>query len=350
MSHSQRSRIVGFVTAFVTFGGLSACGGNGNGGGNTGPTPVLQSITLASGGSVVAGQTIQGTAALSAAARAGGASVTLSSSNTGVATVPGTMLIPEGSQSANFTVTGVSAGTATITGNFGGAQTANLNVTAASIDLVSVALAQTTVSGIGNVQGTVTISGPAPSGGTTVGLSSNSGAATVPTSVTISQGNTTAAFTVTVTTAAAANVTITGTLGATTRTANLAINAVPIVATFRVIPDANTIATGQQCEVQAIPAPGGGSTNLMKCTFDAGASTPQGGITQYIWRFPQVNNVLTFTRTTPTLSNIGLGCGSFGTGNVGTVAERDVTLEVVTPNGNAEVTIRVTFIRNGPCG
>ncbi len=295
MSHSQRSRIVGFVTAFVTFGGLSACGGNGNGG-NTGPTPVLQSITLASGGSVVAGQTIQGTATLSAAARAGGAGVTLSSSNTGVATVPGTVLIPEGSQSANFTVTGVSAGTATITGNFGGAQTANLNVTAAPIDLVSVTLAQTTVSGTGPVQGTVTISGPAPSGGTTVGLSSsNTGAATVPASVTVTQGNTTAAFTVNVMTAAAANVTITGTLGATTRTANLAINAVPIVATFRVIPDPNTIATGQQCEVQSMPAPGGGSTNLMKCTFDAGASTPQGAITNYIWRFPQANNVLTFT-------------------------------------------------------
>ena len=107
MSHIQRFRIVGFVTAFVTFGGLSACGGYGNGGTN-GPTPVLQSITLASGGSGVAGQTIQGTATLSAAARTGGASVTLSSSNTGVATVPGTVSIPEGSQSANFTVTGVS--------------------------------------------------------------------------------------------------------------------------------------------------------------------------------------------------------------------------------------------------
>jgi hypothetical protein len=350
MSHIQRSRIVGLVTAFVTFGGLYGCdSGNGNGGTN-GPTPVLQSITLASGGTVAAGQTIQGTATLSAAARTGGASVTLSSNNTGVATVPGTVSIPEGSQSANFTVTGVSAGTATITGNFGGAQTANLNVTAAAIDLVSVTLAQTAVSGIGTVEGTVTISGPAPSGGTTVGLSSTSGAATVPGSVTVTQGNTTAAFTVTVTTAAAANVTITGTLGATTRTANLAINAVPIVATFRVIPDANTIATGQQCEVQSIPAPGGGSTNLMKCTFDASASTPQGAITLYIWRFPEPNNVLTITRQIPTLNNLGLSCGSFGSGTVGTVTERNVTLEVVTPNGNAEVTNRVTFIRNGPCG
>lgn len=351
MSQIQRSRIVGILTAFAAFGGLYACdSGNGNGNGN-GPTPLLQSITLASGGSVVAGQTIQGTATLTAPARTGGAGVTLSSSNTGVATVPGTVLIAEGSQSATFTVTGVSAGTATITGNFGGAQAANLTVTAAPIDLVSVTLAQTTVSGIGTVQGTVTISGPAPSAGTTVGLSSsNTGAATVPTSVTVTQGNTTAVFTVNVLTAAAANVTITGTLGGTSRTANLAINAVPITATFRVIPDANTIATGQQCEVQAIPAPGGGSTNLMKCTFDASASTPQSAITNYIWRFPQVNNVLTFQRPNPTLSNIALGCGSFGTGNVGTVAQRDVTLEVVTPNGNAEVTVSVTFIRNGPCG
>ena len=215
MFQDHRLRIVGLLTALVIFAGLAACGDdNGNGG----PTPVLQSITLASGGAVVTGATIQGTATLSAAARAGGAGVTLTSSNTAVATVPNTVLIPEGAQSADFTVTGVSAGTAVITGDFGGARTANLNVTAAPIDLVAVTLASTTVTGPGPVQGTVTISGSAPSGGTTVGLSSsNTGAATVPSSVTVNQGSTTQVFTVNVVTAQANNVTITGTLGSTRR-------------------------------------------------------------------------------------------------------------------------------------
>ena len=227
----------------------------GNGGGNQ-PDPVLQSITLASGGSVVAGATIQGTATLSAAAKAGGATVALSSSNPAVATVPGSVLIGEGSTTTNFTVTAVAAGSVTITGTFGGPRTATATVTAP-----------------------------------------------------------------------------------------------PINASFVVVPDANTIATGQQCEVQSVPIGGGSSANLMKCTFDAGASTPQSAITSYIWRFPTTNNnISTITRTTPTLSAITLPCGSFGTGAVGTAADRDVTLEIQTASGNHEVTRAVTFIRNGPCG
>ncbi|HYN06968.1 MAG TPA: hypothetical protein VES67_06235 [Vicinamibacterales bacterium] len=349
MIHNYRLRIAGVLAALSIFVGPAACGGGG--GGNQTPDPVLASITLDSGGSVNAGATIQGTATLDRAAKTGGAGVTLTSSNTSVATVPGTVFIPEGATSERFTVTGVSTGSATITGNFGGSRTATVNVASAPIDLVSVTLAVGTVNGPGPVQGTATISGPAPSGGTTVGLSSsNSGAATVPGNVTVPQGSTTANFTVTVMTAAAANVTITGSLGSTTRTANLAINALPIAANFVVIPNPGTIATGQQCEVQSVPS-GGGTANLMKCTFDASSSTPQVAITSYIWRFPQGNNpVIAFTRTTPTLSGITLACGSFGTGNVGTATGRDITLEIVTPNGNAQRTIEVTFIRNGPCG
>lgn len=254
MSVARPVQSAGFLTAFVFAVGLAGCGG-GNGGGND-PDPVLQSIALASGGSVVAGATIQGTATLSAAAKAGGASVALASSNPAVATVPGSVLIGEGSTSTNFTVTGVAAGSVTITGTFGGPRTATATVTAP-----------------------------------------------------------------------------------------------PINASFIVVPDANTIATGQQCEVQSVPIGGGSSANLMKCTFDATASTPQNTITSYIWRFPTTNNnIQTITRPTPTLSGITLPCGSFGTGTVGTAADRDVELEIVTPNGNSVLRRSVTFIRNGPCG
>ena len=40
--------------------------------------------------------------------------------------------MPEGAQSAAFTVTGMAAGSVTITGNFGGSRTATVNVTAPS--------------------------------------------------------------------------------------------------------------------------------------------------------------------------------------------------------------------------
>ncbi len=250
MSHIHRARIWGLLTALVIVAGFSACGGNGG----TEPDPVLASITIGSGGSVVAGGTVQGTATLSSAAKAGGATVALSSSNASVATVPGSVLVPQGSASAAFTVTGVSAGSVTISGNFGGSQSANLTVSAA-----------------------------------------------------------------------------------------------PINASFTVIPDAGTIATGQQCEVQSVSIGGGSSANLMKCTFNASTSTPQNAITSYIWRFPQTGGTATFTTTTPTLSGRMLACGSFGAGAVGTAADRQVTLEIVTPSGNDDVDVAVTFIRNGPC-
>jgi hypothetical protein len=120
-------RLVGCATTLSMFVGLAACGDSSNPPATT-PDPVLASITLASG-SVVAGSTVQGTASLDRAAKSGGANVSLSSSNTSIATVPGSVLVPEGAQSANFTVTGMAAGSVTITGNFGGSRTATVNVT-----------------------------------------------------------------------------------------------------------------------------------------------------------------------------------------------------------------------------
>ena len=93
--------------------------------------PALSAISL-NPTSVVGGNAVQGTASLTSAAPAGGASVTLSSSNT-VATVPASVAVPAGATSATFSVatTAVSASTsATITGAFGGAtKTAALTVT-----------------------------------------------------------------------------------------------------------------------------------------------------------------------------------------------------------------------------
>ena len=63
---------------------------------------------------VAAGYTSLGTVSLAAPAPAGGATVTLSSSNTAVATVPGSVLVPAGSTSATFTVSTSSVSSSTL--------------------------------------------------------------------------------------------------------------------------------------------------------------------------------------------------------------------------------------------
>jgi hypothetical protein len=82
---------------------------------------------------VVGGSPSQGTVTLTAAAPSGGAVVSLSSSNTAVATVPPSVTVPAGSTSAGFTVTtrSVTGSTSvTITAAYGGVtKTAALTVT-----------------------------------------------------------------------------------------------------------------------------------------------------------------------------------------------------------------------------
>jgi hypothetical protein len=65
-------------------------------------TPTLTGLTF-NPGAVNGGQTSQGTVSLSAAAPAGGASVSLSSGSTSAATVPASMTVPAGATSATFT-------------------------------------------------------------------------------------------------------------------------------------------------------------------------------------------------------------------------------------------------------
>ena len=69
---------------------------------------------------------------LSATAPAGGATVTLSSSNTAVATVPSSVTVPAGAASANFpaSTAACTSGSATISGIYGGVtRSAGLTVT-----------------------------------------------------------------------------------------------------------------------------------------------------------------------------------------------------------------------------
>jgi hypothetical protein len=94
--------------------------------------PLLQSMNI-NPTSVRGGTNATGTVFLSAAAPAGGISVTLATSNRNVATVPGIVNVPGGQTSASFTVTTFAVGnntSATITAFFDTTTSATLTVTA----------------------------------------------------------------------------------------------------------------------------------------------------------------------------------------------------------------------------
>ena len=210
-----------------------SCGGYGSPGGS-GPGPGPGSPTLLSVAlnpmSVTGGTSSTGTVTLSGPAPSGGAAVNLSSSSS-AATVPASVPVTYGASSATFTVTtsAVSASTpVTITASYAGATTtASLTVMpqTSSPTLSSVALNPTSVTGGTQTStGTVTLSGPAPTGGAQVMLSSDNAAASVPANVPVAAGASSANFTVSTSAVTVSTpVTISASYAGVTKTARLTV-------------------------------------------------------------------------------------------------------------------------------
>ncbi|MBI1800038.1 MAG: hypothetical protein HYR71_00210 [Chloroflexi bacterium] len=176
---------------------------------------------------VTGGSPSTGTVALSGPAPAGGALVGLSSSNSAVASVPASVTVPEGATAANFTITTfpVSANkSVTISGTYNGA-TVSAMLKVKPPALSSLTLNPNVVVGGAPSTGTVRLTGPAPSGGTLVTLSSsNPAVATVPASVTVPAGTTSANFTVnTSPVAMSTTVTTSGSLSGVSKSAILTV-------------------------------------------------------------------------------------------------------------------------------
>ena len=151
---------------------------------------------------VVGGTSSQGTVTLSGPAPTGGATVTLTSSNTAAAQVPASVVVAAAASTATFTITTSAVSsptTSTISASFGGTKpTATLTIAHGTPTVASVTLNPTSVLGGNTSQGTVTLSGPALSGGATVTLtSSNTAAAQVPASVVVPAAASSATFTIT---------------------------------------------------------------------------------------------------------------------------------------------------------
>jgi len=200
------------------------------GGGYSGPpgSATLSSVAL-NPTSMTGGSPSTGTVSLSGPAPSGGAAVSLSSDNTTAATVPASLTVAAGASSATFTVStsAVTASTpVTISASYAGVtKTALLTVVSQALpNLTSLTLNPTSVTGGSPSTGTVTLSGPALTGGAQVMLSSNNGAASVPASVTIAAGASSATFTVSTSAVTTSTpVTISASYTGTTKTAPLTV-------------------------------------------------------------------------------------------------------------------------------
>jgi hypothetical protein len=153
--------------------------------------------------SMVGGASATGTVTLTGAAPAGGAVVALSKAfssggpGTVPVTIPASVTVPAGQATANFPITSSSVTATTnvrLSATYGGA-TVNADLTL--FTLLGQLLFNGTIPGGSPAAGTVTLNGAAPGGGgTIVALSSgNASLVTVPASVTIPAGQTSATFT-----------------------------------------------------------------------------------------------------------------------------------------------------------
>lgn len=193
--------------------------------------PAVSSLTL-NPSSVPGGNPSTGKIILSAPAPSGGTVVNLSSSNTSLATVPPSLTVPSGAGAAAFQITttaSASSAQVTISATTGGATlAAALTVTpqqAPGPVLTALVLNPASIVGGSPASGAVTLSAPAPSGGALVSLSSsNSSVVTVPASVTVPVGATSAAFSVsTAAVAAPTPVTVSASFAGVTQNASTTI-------------------------------------------------------------------------------------------------------------------------------
>ena len=191
---------------------------------------VNPALTITVPSSVQGGSSVQGTVTLFDNAPAGGTVVSLLSTNAALASVPKSLTIPAGKNSATFTVatTAVSAPIAiAVEASLGGVEKAVLvAINPPGLPgVASLTLNSALVKGGTTVTGPVTLSAPAPSNGVTIDLHADDPLAVQPPPVvTIPSGQTSAGFTLTTSAVSfTKDVTVTATLGGVSRTATLTV-------------------------------------------------------------------------------------------------------------------------------
>jgi hypothetical protein len=188
----------------------------------------LSSLWL-SPATLVGGKTSTGTVTLNGAAPAGGAVITLQSSNTSVAQVPtaGSVTIPRGRTSATFpvTTTPVKSNTSVVISATYVAVRKNATLTVNAPVLSAFGKTPSIAVGGNNSTGTVTLNGAAGSSGSTVRLqSSNTSVVQVSPTVTIPAGSTGTTFTITTSGVAAQTSVTLSAVDGTTKNTTLTVN------------------------------------------------------------------------------------------------------------------------------
>ena len=185
---------------------------------------VLESLTL-NPTTVAGGQPSTGTVTVKGVAPPSGLVIQLTSSK-GSAAVPAKVTIPGGKTSATFTVKTTTVATqnsATITATSNGV-TESASLTINPIGVLSLKLNPTSVTGGKSSTATVQLSGAAPTGGIIVTLASSGSFASIPATVTVAAGKTTATFTVKTTTVqATSTASISATLAGGSASATLTV-------------------------------------------------------------------------------------------------------------------------------
>jgi hypothetical protein len=227
--------------------------------------------------SVTGGTAAAGTITLDAPAPAGGTQVSVTSAS-GAIGLPSTVAVAAGQTSAPFTITTNAVATdtdASITASVNGVSaTGSLQIRkpvlgAATINPVSIAGGDT-------AQLTVTINGPAPAGGLVVALTSGNAKVTVPASVTIAAGQSSAVANVVASTVTTdTDVTLSASLSGVTKTATLRIlspRAVPVQVTLSPSTVLGGTASAGKVKLAAAAPTGGVVVSLQ--AGGAGATVP----------------------------------------------------------------------------
>ena len=164
--------------------------------------PTLVSVLTCNPSSVNSGASTTCTVTLTQAAPSGGNAVGLSSNNTSL-TAPASVTVPASSTSTTFsaTVGAITTNqTAAITATLGGSSQSTTLALIAPVLVSALACNGTNLDAGASSVCTITLSAQAPTGGVTVSISANTSALTVPASVTVPAGSSTANFSATATT------------------------------------------------------------------------------------------------------------------------------------------------------
>jgi hypothetical protein len=257
----------------------------------------MSGVTL-SASTIGIGSIVQGTVTV-AAPPTTAASVTLTSSNTAVATVQSPVTIPVGSTTATFTITGVGAGTSSITASLNGTSSQSSSLTVARVAVSTMTLSASTVVGGDPVTGTVGLTASAPVGGAAVAITSGD-PLTAPDTVTVAAGATSTTFTVrTRLVGGTIAGTVTASYGGGSASAALSVTK-PTIAT------ASFGITGAT-ETDTCAMTNGGNT--LNCTFNGSTSTAPGNIVAWDWSFRAgTTPPLTQTTTSAQLTMPAVNC------------------------------------------